>query len=181
MCRCLWNNLVLIDDLRILYSLGLTALYAGFCSCQMTGSSHSSRTLVAKRLKQPTRNSNAADHHIAPYLVLLHMGFTIASHRCRPSGALLPHRFTLAGPPAPEARIGLRNRWAGGLLSVALSVASPRLAVSKHAVRWSPDFPPPADKPPGATASGPPAGRRLAGCAAVRIHPRDAYSRWTDT
>ena len=30
----------------------------------------------------------------------------------------------------------------GGLLSVALSVASPRLAVSEHAARWSSDFPP---------------------------------------
>ena len=50
-------------------------------------------------------------------------------HRRRWSGALLPHPFTLTS-----------NR--GGLLSAALSVASPRLAVSEHAARRSPDFPP---------------------------------------
>lgn len=62
-----------------------------------------------------------------------------------------------------------RNHPVGGLLSVALSVALPRLAVSKHAVRWSPDFPPPAAAPPGATASGPPARRTLA--VPVRAQP----------
>ena len=80
----------------------------------------------------------------SPYLVLLHMGFAIASNRRRPSGALLPHRFTLACPRLPRDPFGPRGSGAGGLLSAALSVASPRLAVSKHAVRWSPDFPPPA-------------------------------------
>src|SRR5205085_5155062 len=50
-------------------------------------------------------------------------------------GALLPHRFTLA---TRTLRCGF-----GGLLSVALSVASPRLAVSQSAARWSSDFPPP--------------------------------------
>ena len=54
-----------------------------------------------------------------------------ASNRHRPSGALLPHPFTLTAPSEP-----------GGLLSVALSVASPRLAVSEHAARRSSDFPP---------------------------------------
>ena len=29
----------------------------------------------------------------------------------------------------------------GGLLSVALSIGSPRLAVSQHPALWSPDFP----------------------------------------
>jgi hypothetical protein len=37
------------------------------------------------------------------------------------------------------------RRSTGGMLSVALSVASPRLAVSEHATRWSSDFPPPAE------------------------------------
>ena len=56
-------------------------------------------------------------------------GVCRASSRHRPSGALLPHPFTLTCPRA------------GGLLSVALSVASPRLAVSEHVARWSSDFP----------------------------------------
>ena len=47
-------------------------------------------------------------------------------------GALLPHRFTLTA--RPRAR--------GGLLSVALSVGSPPLAVSQHPARRCPDFPP---------------------------------------
>src|ERR1051326_4677786 len=49
---------------------------------------------------------------------------------CRPAhavrGALLPHRFTLASSALACARAAI-----GGLFSVALSVASPRLAVSQ--------------------------------------------------
>ena len=48
-------------------------------------------------------------------------------------GALLPHRFTLTSLPFRRA--------VGGLFSVALSVASPRLAVSQPAARRSSDFP----------------------------------------
>ena len=48
-------------------------------------------------------------------------------------GALLPHRFTLT---TLALRLGF-----GGLFSVALSVASPRLAVSQPAARRSSDFP----------------------------------------
>ncbi|BCS52283.1 hypothetical protein GSVR_05910 [Geobacter sp. SVR] len=33
--------------------------------------------------------------------------------------------------------------WAGGLLSVALSLGSPPLDVIQHHALWSPDFPPP--------------------------------------
>ena len=54
------------------------------------------------------------------------------------AGALLPHRCTLAcGDP--------RNRGSpiGGLLSVALSFESPRLAVSQHPALRSPDLPRP--------------------------------------
>jgi len=50
------------------------------------------------------------------------------------AGALLPHRFTLTCD---------RCRSIGGLLSVALSVASRRLAVSQHPALWSPDLPRP--------------------------------------
>jgi hypothetical protein len=49
--------------------------------------------------------------------------------RHRRSGALLPHPFTLTSADA------------GGLLSVALSCGSPRLAFRKHPALWSPDFP----------------------------------------
>lgn len=56
-----------------------------------------------------------------PYLVLLRMGFAVPVC-CQTSGALLPHRFTLTGPKA------------SGLLSVALSVGSPRPVVNRHPV-----------------------------------------------
>ena len=49
------------------------------------------------------------------------------------AGELLPHRFTLARSLATP----------GGLLSVALSFALPRLAVSQHPALWSSDFPRP--------------------------------------
>ncbi len=71
-------------------------------------------------------------------LVLLRMGFT------EPPGC--PERWcALTAPFHPYL---IRRAFAhpaaiGGLLSVALSVASRRLAVSQHPALWSPDFPPP--------------------------------------
>ena len=53
-------------------------------------------------------------------------------------GALLPHPFTLACAPGGAI---------GGLLSVALSVASRRPAVSRHSALWSSDFPRGAEAP----------------------------------
>ena len=47
----------------------------------------------------------------------------------RGAGGLLPRRFTLTG------------HMAGGLISVALSRGSPRVAVSNHPALWSPDVP----------------------------------------
>ena len=47
-------------------------------------------------------------------------------------------------PPRPEGR----RRAIGGVFSVALSVGSPRLAVSKHPALWCSDFPPPAPPRP---------------------------------
>ena len=67
-----------------------------------------------------------------PYLVLLRMGFTVP--RAVAGRAVRSYR-TLSPLPVPFGP--------GGLLSVALSVASPRLAVSEHAARRSSDFPPP--------------------------------------
>ena len=54
--------------------------------------------------------------------------------RCRRRGALLPHPFTLAPASLWPHR--------GGLLSVALSLGSPRRTLSGAASVWSPDFPP---------------------------------------
>jgi hypothetical protein len=56
-------------------------------------------------------------------------GVCLAIPVTRNAGGLLHRRFTLTGPTA------------GGLLSVALSRGSPRVAVSNHPALWSPDFP----------------------------------------
>ena len=58
-----------------------------------------------------------------------------------PPGALLPHPFTLTGARP------------GGLLSVALSFGSPRLAVGQHHALWSSDFP--RDRSPATVAPAP--------------------------
>ena len=65
-----------------------------------------------------------------PYLRLLQMGFT-KPHRYRYAGALLPHRFSFS----------LGQLAKGVFFSVALSIGSPRPAVSWHLALWSPDFP----------------------------------------
>ncbi len=112
------------------------------------GRDHSSGSRVTPILKQPTRRcrrhegaSETGGAHTTSLFGLAPHGVFLASNRHRSSGALLPHRFTLTGVPKD----------AGGLLSVALSVASPRLAVSEHAARGSSDFPrrpkPPRSRP----------------------------------
>ena len=67
-----------------------------------------------------------------PLLGLAPGGACRADRVAPAAGALLPHRFTLACA---------RHRAIGGLLSVALSCGSPRLAVSQHPALWSPDLP----------------------------------------
>ena len=68
-------------------------------------------------------------HRLPPYLLLLPVGFTVP-----PSSPKT--RCALTAPFHPYPALP------GGLLSVALSVGSPRLAVSQHRALWSPDFPP---------------------------------------
>jgi len=87
-------------------------------------------------LSRQKAEDGTGDPQSATLFGLAPHGVYRASHRHRWSGALLPHPFTLTR--APEGP--------GGLLSVALSVASPRLAVSEHAARRSSDFPPPCPK-----------------------------------
>ncbi len=64
------------------------------------------------------------------------MGFA-ALHCCQGMGELLPHRFTLTWEHLRSSQVN-----PSGLLSVALSVGFPRLAVSQHHALRSPDFPP---------------------------------------
>src|SRR5712691_6489288 len=120
------------------------------------GEDHSSATRVAAVVEQPTRklsmetgDSAASLFGLAPQGVC----HAVAAHAGR--GALLPHHFTLASAT-------LRSR-IGGLLSVALSVALPRLAASQPAARRSSDFPPPFDK---------------LRTAILRSAPREEDNRW---
>jgi hypothetical protein len=71
-----------------------------------------------------------------PYLALLRMGFAVPP---TVTGRAVRSYRTLS--PLPDAPEGAP----GGLLSVALSVASLRLAVGEHAARGSSDFPPHGD------------------------------------
>jgi len=96
---------------------------------------HSSATRVTAVVEQPTRKlMTETGGSIASLFGLAPQGVCHAVAARAGRGALLPHRFTLATGT-------LRSRF-GGLFSVALSVASPRLAVSQPAARRSSDFPP---------------------------------------
>jgi len=109
----------------------LCALYCGeFEWADKPGSvvdDHLSWTPVARRLQRATRTHGRAAVKRS-YLRLLRMGFA-KPRRCRRAGALLPHRFSFS----PACR--------GVFFSVALSVGSPRPAVSWHPALGSPDFP----------------------------------------
>jgi len=92
---------------------------------------------------------------------LLRASSRLPAHQRAASSA----RFGVAPGGACQAATSLPRWWAltspfhpcrslrpGGLFSVALSVASLRLAVNQHPALWSPDFPPPSRFPaPAAT------------------------------
>ena len=91
-----------------------------------------SGTDIAAGLERPTRDSGGAGSASSPIWPCSGWGLPCGPCHQRP-GALLPHPFTLAC--APERAIG-------GLLSVALSVASRRPGVTRHPALGSSDFPP---------------------------------------
>ena len=77
---------------------------------------------------RPTLNLGRAVLLSVDYLVLHQMGFTMPSNFTIQCGELLPHHFTLT----------LQQ---GGILSVALSIASRRPGVTRHPALWCSDFP----------------------------------------
>ncbi len=97
------------------------------------GGDHSSWPGITTWLEQPTRELKRSGQLLLPYLVLLHVGFSLPER-------LLPPRCALTAPFHPYPR-----RSTGGIFSVALSVepALKRIppAVSRHAALWRPDFP----------------------------------------
>ena len=76
---------------------------------------------------------------LTPLFALLRMGFT-SRDGFPPQGGALTSPFH----PYSEK---LARTSPGGLFSVALSVGSPRPAVSRHPALWSPDFPLPLPSP----------------------------------
>ena len=96
------------------------------------GGSHSSRAAVAGGLQRPTRRPRPGQPRTPPYLALLREGFTVPFPLPGTRWALTPPFHPC--PHRPKAAVG-------GLFSVALSVGSPRPAVSRLAALWSPDFP----------------------------------------
>ena len=101
------------------------------------GEDHSSATRVAAVVKQPTRKLiTETGGSMTSLFGLAPQGVCRAVPTRVGRGALLPHRFTLTSSSAPCDAEAI-----GGLFSVALSVASPRLAVSQPAARESSDFP----------------------------------------
>ncbi len=73
---------------------------------------------------------------------------------------LLPHVFTLTCEGAQRVQGTRRVPPIGGVFSAALSLESPRVAVSDLPVLWSPDFPPVNGVCSPATFQPPPAGER---------------------
>ena len=96
---------------------------------------HSSVTRVTAVIEQPTRKLfSETGGSIASLFGLAPQGVCLAIRTHAGRGALLPHHFTLTAiQDEPEPR---------RYLSVALSVAFPRLDVIQPAARWSSDFPP---------------------------------------
>ena len=113
-------------------------------SLGVRGDGHFSRTPIARRLQQPTRESMAnrtgsrSPKRAAPCLVLLRVGFTKPAEsprlRCALTAPFHPYLIR-RGRRAPATAIG-------GVFSVALSLASRPVGVIDHPVLRSPDFPP---------------------------------------
>lgn len=101
----------------------------------LRGDDHLSGRTVTSRLKRPTRISNKYEPHLA---------------EVTPSGFLLglaPDEVYIATPVTSSAvssylAISPLPACAGGIISVALSIAFPRLDVIQHPALWCPDFPP---------------------------------------
>ena len=98
----------------------------------LSSDSHSSRRIIADTLQQPTRTLGGPRQCVL--FGLAPNGVWPAAPCCQVHGALLPHLFTLTR--------AARRRPSAVLLSVPLSVAFPRPAVSRHPALRSPDFPP---------------------------------------
>ena len=81
------------------------------------------------------RHPTSAEADTFPYLALLQVGFSSISTHAETWCALTAPFHPCLCPTLASGAIG-------GLVSVALSIASRRLGVTQHPAWWSPDFPP---------------------------------------
>lgn len=95
---------------------------------------HLSRTPVARRLKHATRTYDGQPYRV-PICACSRWGFP---SRAVADALVRSYRTVSAFLPLPRAEARVRG---GVFFSVALSVGSPRPAVSWHLALWSPDFP----------------------------------------
>ncbi len=111
----------------------------------------SHRAIIPLRAALPRRSSglpgSGASHAIAPLFGLAPDGVCRASPVASPAvgsypTGLAPCPWSPLRDPAPFHPCLCPLGTIGGLLSVALSVASRRPAVSRHPALWGPDFPP---------------------------------------
>ena len=113
---------------------------------QVIRDGHSSGTMLAHGLEQPTRTASLTSPcgvitRRRTYRVAVPIRFCSrcglpCRFRCRIRGALLPHLFTLTAPKPRGRRRAVRSLWH-------FPWGCPRRTLSGTVCRWSPDFPPP--------------------------------------
>jgi hypothetical protein len=102
------------------------------------------RSSALTRALAPTFRWIASDGppSTAPLFELAPGGACPAAGHPAAARGLLPHDFNLACASLPAPLNAGRSSAIGGVVSVALSLGSPRVAVSDLPALWSPDFPP---------------------------------------
>ncbi len=121
--------------------------------CRRSGGDHSSRRRVAVALEHshpgtplaPKNSHSGGPPSTVPLFKLAPGRACLAAGRPAVARGLLPHDFNLTGrgqDPRHTHRAEALRVLFGGVISVALSLGSPRVGVTDFPALWSPDFPP---------------------------------------
>ena len=155
--------------------------------CPGVSEDHSSRPAIAGRLEHshpdtgpsPKTRQSSGPLSTMSLFKLAPGGACLAAGHPAVARGLLPHDFTLTCARRPEGRGAI-----GGVISAALSLGSPRVAVNDLPVLWSPDFPPVNGGSPRtrmcspATFQPPPAGPRILSRVALRATTPVQRGKW---